>query len=40
MSPLESSINLFFHINFAFCEGSVPTLPSYLGLRYTKYILL
>ena len=39
MNPLESSIN-FFHINFAFCEGSVPTLLSYLGLRYTKYILL
>jgi hypothetical protein len=39
MSPLESSIN-FFHINFAFCEASVPTLLSYLGLRYTKYILL
>lgn len=30
----------FFYINFSFCEGSVPTLPSYLGLRYTKYILL
>ena len=39
MNPLESSIH-FFHINFAFCEGSVPTLLSYLGLRYTKYILL
>jgi hypothetical protein len=33
MSQLENLINLF-HIHFAFCGISVPTLLSYLGLAH------